>query len=156
MARVFFVFPGRCEKIPGRGGWGLRGPKPRGRGFQPLHPDSAKGPAADKRQFPPATTRGTGLRKNALTAAQKKTRGPGQMGPARPHTPRQRFSTPAPRFGEGTCRRQTAVSACHCAGDEVTEKCPDGGAEKKARFRGRGLARLRGYSAASSATRTKT
>ena len=27
----------------GRGRWGLRGPKPRGRGFHPLHPDSANG-----------------------------------------------------------------------------------------------------------------
>ena len=40
-------------------------------------------------------------------------------------------------------------------GGRGSGKCHVGGA-KKTRFRGRGLARLRGHSAASSATRTKT
>ncbi len=148
-----------------RGGWGLRGPKPRGRGFQPLHPDSANGLSADKRQCPPAAARGTGLRENALTAAQKKTGvGPGRMGPARPQTPRQRFSPlhpdsakgPAtdkrqfpPATTRGTRLRKNALTAAQKnTGDGVTEKCPDGGAKKITGygFRGRRIraARRRG------------
>ena len=36
--------------------------------------------------------------------------------------PRGRGFTPSPRFGEGTCRRQTAGSACHYAGDGLWKK----------------------------------
>ena len=53
---------------PGRMG-PARPQTPRQR-LSPLHPGLAKGPDADKRRFPPASTRGTGLREKALRAAQ--------------------------------------------------------------------------------------
>ena len=42
-----------------------------------------------------------------------------EVGACAAPNPAAEVITPAPRFGEGTCRRQTAGSACHCAGDGV-------------------------------------
>ncbi len=73
----------------GRGGWGLRGPRPRGRGFQPLHPESAnrrtpanggfrlsvrggRGYGKTPRVRRKKRGRGDMLRETALMAAQKK------------------------------------------------------------------------------------
>ena len=53
-----------------------------------------------------------------------------EVGACAAPNPAAEVITPAPRFGEGTCRRQTAVSACLYAGDGVTGKCPDGKKKK--------------------------
>ena len=71
--------------------------------FSTPAPRSGERAVAGKRRFPPVCTQGTGCgrmprwrrKKYSVTGV-----GPGRMGPARPQTPRQRFSTPAPRFGE--------------------------------------------------------
>ena len=101
---------------------GLRGPKPRGRGYHPCTPVWRRDLTPTNGGFRLPLRGGRIMEKVPDGGAKEREhRGrfsvsgawPGRMGPARSQTPRQRFSTPAPRFGErASADRRRFPPAC--------------------------------------------